>query len=92
VVTLDSPKMKDGGNDFERLATISSLGSASTSSRSSSAPDFSSDLISPSSRFSKSGTVAGTGLPSRDWMFLDPWTSSQWTKYQQRPTLPKSWV
>jgi hypothetical protein len=42
VVTLDSPKTKDGGRDLERFATISSLGSASTSPISSP-----SDLISP---------------------------------------------
>jgi hypothetical protein len=64
VVTLDSPKTKDGGNDFEHLAAISSFGSTSTSPRSTAPPDYSSDLISPSSRFSESGTVVGTGLPS----------------------------
>jgi hypothetical protein len=56
---MDSPKTKDGGSDFERFAAIRSLGSASTSPRSSP-----SDLISPSSRFSDLRTAAGTGLPS----------------------------
>jgi hypothetical protein len=59
VVTLDSPKTKDGGSDFERFAAMSSLESASTSLRSSS-----SDLISPSSRFSDSGAAVGTRLAS----------------------------
>jgi hypothetical protein len=59
VVTLDSPKTKDGGNDFERFAEMRSLESASTSTRSSF-----SDLISPSSRFSDSGAAAGAELPS----------------------------
>jgi hypothetical protein len=48
-VTLDSPKTKDGGYGLELFVAISSLGSASTSARSSSAPDVPSDLISPSS-------------------------------------------
>jgi hypothetical protein len=58
-VTLDSLKTKDGGSDFERFAAIRSLGSASTSPRSSP-----SDLISPSSRFSDPTTTSWMGLLS----------------------------
>jgi hypothetical protein len=59
VVTLDSPKTKDGWSDFECFTAMSSLGSASTSPISSP-----SDLISPSSRFSDP-LAAGIGLSSR---------------------------
>jgi hypothetical protein len=59
VVTLDSPKTKEGGSGFERFAEIRSLGSTSISPRSSP-----SDLISPSSRFSDSEAAAETGLLS----------------------------
>jgi hypothetical protein len=62
-VTLDSLKTKDGGYELELFDAIRSLGSTSTSARFSSTLDVLSDMISPSSRFSESGTMSRTGCP-----------------------------
>jgi hypothetical protein len=62
VVTLDSPKTKDGGRDFERFEATRSYRLASTSSISSA-----SDLTSPSSRLPDPLAAQMGRLPEVEW-------------------------